>query len=84
MSRVFRLLDYQVQVIRPWDLKVGSILFVSDHDLALDGFAIALACPNALTVRQVVFHLSALVVGREFMADWLETRYRRRNWSEFD
>jgi len=64
--RFLGTLDYQCVVRREWELKAGSIVFVSELLSALDGFAIPLVCPSKFTIRRVVFHLTASWLGRNF------------------
>jgi hypothetical protein len=60
----FERADYRVEVTRPWNSSSGGILFIADHVSALDGFALALACPSHLAVRRVMFMVTGYALGR--------------------
>lgn len=62
----FHRSDIEVSVDRRWHLERGSVLFFCNHDTAVDGFALPLACPNTMNVKRVIFAISALFLGREF------------------
>jgi hypothetical protein len=51
---------------RPWRLDTGSVLYFCDHDTALDGFALPMACPENLALKRVIFAVSGLALGWEF------------------
>ncbi|MEZ6096114.1 MAG: hypothetical protein R3C03_18130 [Pirellulaceae bacterium] len=60
----FDRLGYRVELDRRWTTSSGGILFFGDHPTALDGFAMALACPKHLTCRRTMFTLSACLLGK--------------------
>jgi hypothetical protein len=78
-DRFFERQGYELIVERPWHAPRGGILFFSDHHSALDGFAIARACPTDRVCRRVIFTLTALTLGRSVFRHSI-TVWPRGNW----
>ena len=66
-SQFFSQANIGFQIDRPWTTSSNSILFFSDHKTALDGFALSLACPSHVPLQRVIFAVTAIVFGKEFM-----------------
>jgi hypothetical protein len=62
-----RHVGIDVEVNRPWSLQNGSVLYFADHVTVLDGFALPLASPEVFEVKRVIFALSGLGLGWNFI-----------------
>lgn len=78
-KQFFDRLDYTVTVQRPWRAPAGRILFISEHNSALDGFAMSLACPQHLRLKRIMFRLTAQLFGRAMVKQCL-TVWPRGNY----
>ncbi len=75
----FQRIGFKVIVRRRWQSVEGGILFVSDHESALDGFAMSLACPIDKCLRRVIFkftgHFLGSNVARQCILVWPRGNY---------
>jgi hypothetical protein len=66
-SSFFEQAGIEFKVDRNWSIDAGSVLFFSQHSTVLDGFALPLACPQALALKRVIFAITGLMLGKPFM-----------------